>query len=250
MRRFLRPVLSLSVLFPLLLSACVIPTTHRYNVLFTFETPYQGEAYPVFSPVPINIRISVPYPPGYRPYYGPGGLPILDQVILFANGVEIGTAEVSSLDADPAYAPGVTSRTFHAFQNWVPPRAGLYYIQARTILMLGGPVNGDYSSAVQICVVDAGFPLRACVPTITPLAAGTPVPLSAPFSFSTPTFTATPASAADCPPSTYFSETTHRCIQIELKPTKSGGGGCSQYSNASACTSNGCSWDKPSSTCH
>jgi hypothetical protein len=78
-----------------------------------------------------------------------------------------------------------------------------------------------------------------------------PVPLSAPFTPPAATLTATPASARDCPPGTFFAEQTHRCIPVQILPTKPGhGGGCSQYTNPSSCTSNGCSWDKPSSTCH
>jgi hypothetical protein len=80
-----------------------------------------------------------------------------------------------------------------------------------------------------------------------------PVPLSAPFTLPAPTLasTATPASAKDCPSGTFFAEQTHKCIPIQIVTAKPGhGGGCAQYTNASACTSNGCSWDKPSSTCH
>jgi hypothetical protein len=45
-----------------------------------------------------------------------------------------------------------------------------------------------------------------------------PAPLSAPFA--PPTVTATPASARDCPAGTFFAEVTHRCIAIQLLPTK------------------------------
>ncbi len=78
------------------------------------------------------------------------------------------------------------------------------------------------------------------------------VPLEAPFSFATPTLgtTATPASARDCPSGTFFAEQTHKCIPVQIVTVKPGHSGCAQYDNASACTSNGCGWDKPSSTCH
>jgi hypothetical protein len=185
-------------------------------------------------------------------------LPILNQVILFANGLEIGDAEVRLDSVGPAYAPGVTSQTFHAFRNWVPPREGLYYIQAQAILMLGSPVNGDYSHAVRICVLGSATSPSICEPTAAPFDS-TPFPFSAPFSFSTPTLTtapeltSTPASAKDCPSGTFFADQTHRCIPVQILPTKpghGGGGGCSQYGDASSCTSNGCSWDKKASTCH
>ncbi len=37
--------------------------------------------------------------------------------------------------------------------------------------------------------------------------------------------TATPASALDCPPGTYFAEVTNRCIPIAIEPTRESGGG-------------------------
>jgi hypothetical protein len=250
MKRRFTGIVLVGVLIPMLLSACVLPTTHRYNVLFVFESPNRGELYPV-APIDIVVGLWVPYPPGYRPGYLPGSLPILNQVVFFANGLEIGRATFISSDsyADPT-ASTTTGLLFHASRTWTPPSPGLYYIQAQAILMLGGPVSGDYSDAQPVCVVGPGFSLRECVPTPTSL-----VPLSAPFSFSTitpaPNLTATPASAKDCPSGTFFADQTHRCIPIQILPTKPGhGGGCSQYGDPSSCTSNGCSWDKPSSTCH
>jgi len=81
----------------------------------------------------------------------------------------------------------------------------------------------------------------------------TPVPLNSAFTLPAPT--TTPASAVDCPSGTYFADVTHKCIPIAI-PTKGKQGGngastsCSSYQGASACTTNGCSWDKITSTCH
>ncbi len=250
MKRRYRNIALFGLLISLLLSACELPATHRYHIIFAFEQPYGHPTYPV-APLDIVVAVIVPLPPDYRPGYLPGSLPILNQVVFFVNGLEIGRATEISVDtAIPPTDPRAREYgvLFHASRTWTPPSPGLYYIQAQAILMLGGPVNGDYSDAIQVCVVGPGFSLRACVPTITPLAEGGPVPLSAPFSF--PTFTSTPASARDCPAGTFFAETTHQCIPVQIVTPKPGHGGCSQYDNASACTSNGCSWDKPSSTCH
>ncbi len=67
----------------------------------------------------------------------------------------------------------------------------------------------------------------------------------------TPLPTQTPASAADCPPGTYFSETTHKCIAIQTLTPKPGGGqqGCSQYGSKDACSAAGCNWDPVNSVC-
>ncbi len=84
-------------------------------------------------------------------------------------------------------------------------------------------------------------------PHTIPAGPCTLTPLNAPFTPAAPT--STPASARDCPPGTYYSDVTHQCIAVQIPPTKKPSA-CSRYGDASSCTSNGCSWDKPSSTCH
>lgn len=68
--------------------------------------------------------------------------------------------------------------------------------------------------------------------------------------------TATPATAADCPPGTYFSDITNKCYQVALptatpKENPSGGSQntCSQYDSANACISAGCTYDYDSKSC-
>lgn len=67
-----------------------------------------------------------------------------------------------------------------------------------------------------------------------------------------PTGTATPASALDCPPGTYFSDTTNKCIAIQIPPTKKPGGdgiSCSDHGSKDSCSSAGCSWNANLNKC-
>lgn len=99
-----------------------------------------------------------------------------------------------------------------------------------------------------------------CEATI--LATSTSTPTPTPTFTSEPQFTATPASALDCPSGTYYSDVTQKCYPIAL-PTAtkkgnndnndSGGGGnvitCSQYDSASTCQAVGCSYNYTTKTC-
>jgi hypothetical protein len=120
----------------------------------------------------------------------------------------------------------------------------------------GAPVAGEidwtayaYGRDGSILATDGPHIISAA--PCTPLIIFSPQPL-----IFVPTPTSTPASDRDCPPGTYFAPATSRCIQIQIVPTKPGGGesgggnDCSSYGNASNCTTNGCSWDKPTSSCH
>lgn len=66
-----------------------------------------------------------------------------------------------------------------------------------------------------------------------------------------PAATATPASAQDCPPGTYFAEITHKCIPVQIQPTKSGGGSaCSGITSDTVCNAtSGCSFDYNAKKC-
>jgi hypothetical protein len=62
-----------------------------------------------------------------------------------------------------------------------------------------------------------------CAPPIFPDTLGVPTPTEGIISLAP---TATPASAQDCPPGTYFAQATHRCIAVQVQPTRAGGGAC------------------------
>lgn len=71
----------------------------------------------------------------------------------------------------------------------------------------------------------------------------------------TPQLTATPASARDCPPGTYYSEITQKCYQVAiptatLKPNQpEEQNSCSQYDSYNACVAAGCSYNLNTKTC-
>jgi hypothetical protein len=51
-----------------------------------------------------------------------------------------------------------------------------------------------------------------------------------------------------CPPGTYYSETTNKCIEIQIltpKPAKA----CSEYRSDTACKAAGCTWDTIGKKC-
>jgi hypothetical protein len=86
-----------------------------------------------------------------------------------------------------------------------------------------------------------------CESPVHPLTIASPTPTLITIIPST-----TPASAKDCPPGTYFAEQTHRCIAVQILPTKSGGGNpnCSQYKTDTACNAApGCYYDYVAKKC-
>ena len=385
MKRSIRVMALAGLLIPLLLSACVLPSTDRYHLHTRFLRPIDGSVIPV-APITLTAVMSTRLVPGFFSSLHVSGM------TFFANGVEIGNATTIEADDDASSPePGII---YIGSRSWTPPAPGEYFIQVKaTLTHLVDYVNGDYSSAIRLCVVDDsiappgsltyhGYSGVCPLPTRDPSAPTTGtidtvsatvnpsslgfcpepdpntypsllftvsiqdpadqielidvfikdsdsrnawgdgvalgltsigpsgekiftgtedlaaefyrplsyigsatflgdllwlpvarlhsgellseswhtipvhrcVPLEAPFSFATPTpvSTATPASARDCPSGTFFAEQTHRCIPVQILPTKPGhsGGGCPQYGDPSSCTSNGCSWDKPSNTCH
>ncbi len=239
MKNRLRSSLTFIVFVSLLLNACALPATHRYGMWFYFSNLGDIQVTPV-TPITIAVDFGMTtlvVGPDYP--CGEGfTCPLVNKLIYLVNGAEMDGPTIVGTGSDPV--------NFFASHVWTPPAPGLYYVQVHAFLNKpSGPVSADYSRAVQICVIGDGFTVADCWP-----GGLTPVPLSAPISFSTPAFTSTPASARDCPSGTFFAEQTHKCIPVQIETVKPGHGGCSQYDNASACTSNGCSWDKPSSTCH
>jgi hypothetical protein len=123
------------------------------------------------------------------------------------------------------------------------------------LLTFFGNIGGDVTWTAQALGRDGSI-LATDGPHTIPASPCVPAPLSAPLTLAAPTvtLTATPASAADCPSGTYFADVTHKCIPIAIPTAGKQGNGesgsCSSYQNASACTTNGCSWDKIKSTCH
>lgn len=227
-----------------LLGACELPVTHRYRIGYNFIEPAHM-VYMLGTTINFDVQVLVPFPPGYRPYYGPGGLPILNAVVFFANATEIGRATIISADSIGTLGDDTTAALFEAWGTWTPPSHGVYYIQAQSILMLGGPVNGDYSNSIQICVIADVSETRMCATDGI-----TPIPFSAPFTFFTPTPTSTlipiPTETPQglCPPGTYYSSTTNQCIPVQIKPTRSGGSSCSQYTTDTSCNADpSCTYD-------
>jgi hypothetical protein len=245
LRSFLIFILGVSVL----LGACELPVTHRYNVLFEFEIPpIQDATMPLGSSLDIVVSVFVPFPPDYRLGSVPGSQPILNNVKFFANAAEIGNAEVISSDSYPVSTAGTTrGQLFHATRTWTPTEPGLYYLQVQAILNLGSPVYGDYSYALRFCVIGDIADIRLCT-----VGGITPIPYSAPFSFSTPTLTAVPTETPQglCPPGTYYAPVTNQCIPIQINPTKSGGPNCAQYTTDTSCNAApGCSYDYVAKKC-
>lgn len=70
------------------------------------------------------------------------------------------------------------------------------------------------------------------------------------FPTNTPTATSTSGpSESTCPPGTYYAAGSNSCVKVLFTATSRPIRRCSQYNDASACTSNGCSWDKATSVC-
>ncbi|GEM_PF-5572757 len=235
-----------------LVGACELPVTHRYRIAYNFIEPAHM-VYMLGTTINFDLQVLVPFPPGYRPYYGPGGLPILNAVVFFANATEIGRATIIRADSVGTLGDSTRAALFEASGTWTPSSHGIYYIQAQSILMLGGPVNGDYSNSIQICVIADISEIRMCTTDRI-----TPIPYSAPFTFSAPTPTQTlipiPTETPQglCPPGTYYSSTTNRCIPIQIATAKPGSGGvnCSQYTTDTSCNADpACSYNYVKKKC-
>ncbi len=112
----------------------------------------------------------------------------------------------------------------------------------------------DRSGAVLATVGPNDIPASPCAGNlgltphvIQPIAPDTPTPTD------TPTATATATPAANCPKGTMnIPSLGNGCYYVTRTPKPKGtvAAACFTYHNPSACTSNGCSWDKGTSTCH
>jgi hypothetical protein len=167
----------------------------------------------------VTVVYSFPYGPGTGPSVPPG------------------TPEVLTIVLTQTASFAGSARIYTGTAGFVPRESALYF----------GGVGGDISWTAQAIGRDATL-LATDGPHTIPASPCTPAPLSAPF----PALTATPASARDCPAGTFFAETTHKCLPVQIQPTKKGGGSpnCSQYTTDTACNAApGCSYDYVAKKC-
>ena len=96
-----------------------------------------------------------------------------------------------------------------------------------------------------VLVTDGPLDLLAgpCEPPIHPLISASPTPSL---------FTILPTNTPQglCPPGTYYAPVTNQCIPVQIKPTKSGGPNCSQYTTDTSCNAApGCAYDYVAKKC-
>jgi hypothetical protein len=171
-------------------------------------------------------------------------------------------ANVSSESGDHSFGtPRPGPSTFTLVMNWSTADLARQLGTTGSITWTAGAVahsgqlviDGPHQLAVTLpdCPIFPTLPgpLFPGAPNLVPTMQ-LPLPLNA-IQTNTPTATSAPA-AVVCPSGTYFAPASNSCIKVYFsptpKPTKKAPS-CKKYTDASACTSNGCSWDKGTNTC-
>jgi hypothetical protein len=130
--------------------------------------------------------------------------------------------------------------------NTITWTAGVMPVAAHTVT--DGPHQLIITPPICLAFPTLTVPLIPSIPDFGPF----PLPAQPLIAIQTDTPTATAtASAVTCPPGTYYGEGSKSCVKIYLSPTPRSTNvpACKRYSDPSVCTSNGCTWDKGTSTC-
>ncbi|NWF64179.1 MAG: hypothetical protein HXY38_07730 [Chloroflexi bacterium] len=192
-------------------------------------------------------------------------------------GNEVVFASIN-MQMDPAFFGRISGETTLALTQIAsaPPNtkqyAGsldmhIYFSRSLTVPETGEGLSGNltwraraYNRSGEIVLEEGPFTIEVNPTTCDGILPATLTPTI--VSTSEAQLTATPASALDCPPGTYYSDITNKCYQIAI-PTAtkkesndnndSGGGGnvinCSQFDSSNACIAAGCSYNYATKTC-